>query len=96
MLIANPAAGLLLVKAAAPATAQAPAAAPTASLAPKSAGAEKPKKPKLSCTEETQTDSFIPNRVCRTHAQVVAERQAGRRDNYSVKVRLSTCQGVTC
>ena len=62
MLIAIAIAGRLLSQAAAPV----PAANPPVA-APKP---EKPKKPKLVCTEETATDSFISKRVCRTKDQI--------------------------
>ena len=90
MLIAVMAAGLLLAQAAAPAQ-PAPAAASKPATAP-----EKPKKPKLICESETRTDSSIPKRVCRTHEQIEAERQAGRAQTDAVQDRLRYCQGTAC
>ncbi len=89
MLIAATLAGVLLAQAAAPAV-------PPAVSTPAAAKAEKPKKPKMVCTEETSTDSFIPKRVCRTPEQVEAERRAGRQvadDGNDVYAR---CGGRPC
>ena len=89
MLIVIAAAGWLLAQSAAPpATTAAPPAA-TAAPAAAAAKPEKPKKPKLICTEETQTDTIIPRRVCRTPEQVEAERRAADR-------LMHTCQGPGC
>ncbi|WP_293905984.1 hypothetical protein [Phenylobacterium sp.] len=85
MLIAIAAAGLMLAQAAAP-------PATTATVAPVTAPApapDKPKKPKLICREETQTDSIIPRRVCRTPEQAAAEHEAAEK-------LLRNCQGPGC
>jgi hypothetical protein len=87
MLIAMALAGVLLAQAAAP------AATPVAQPAAAAAKAEKPKKPKMICTEETPTDSFISKRVCKTAEQVEAERKAGRGALDDTTDHLAQCHG---
>ena len=86
MLIVIAAAGWLLAQGAAAAS-PAPTATPAAS-AP-AAKPEKPKKPKLICQNETQTDTIIPRRVCRTPEQVEAEARSASR-------LLRSCEGPGC
>src|ERR1700741_2414214 len=71
------AAALALAQASTPAAAPASQPAAADQPAPK-AKAEKPKKPKMICTDEGETGSFITKRVCRTPEQIEAEGQASR------------------
>jgi hypothetical protein len=95
MLIVIAAAGVLLAQAAAPAQ-TAPASAPGPTPAAATAPPEKPKKPKLICTNETQISSFIPKRVCRTPEQIEAERAAADRITRRVADHGNVCQGEAC
>ena len=76
--------GLLLAQAAAPTAA--PAAVPAVAPAAKP---EKPEKPKLICTRETQTDTIIPRRVCRTPEQIEAQAR-------SAEKLMRSCEGPGC
>ena len=79
--------------------AEAPAAAPAAKPqpAPAAAKAEKPKKPKMICTDEPSTDSFIPKRVCRTAEQIESERTGGRQNLEDTNDHIAQCGGrPTC
>ena len=86
--LAIAAAGWLLAQGAAAAP-PAAAATPAASEAAPAAKPEKPKKPKLICQNETQTDTIIPRRVCRTPEQVAAEAKSAER-------LLRSCEGPGC
>lgn len=87
MLIAIAAAGWLLAQTAAAAP-PAMTATPASAAAP-AAKPEKPKKPKLVCETETQTDSIIPKRVCRTPEQI--EKQRRNADEI-----MRHCEGAGC
>lgn len=70
---------LVAVLAAGPAFAAEPAPKPEAAKPAKAAPAEpKDDSEKLICTREKSTDSFMSKRVCKTKAQIEAERQASR------------------
>jgi hypothetical protein len=76
--------------AATPVTQGSPApAAQAAAPPPAAAKPEKPKKPKLICTEEGQIGSLMTKRVCRTPEKVEADRR-------TVESQLGNCQGQGC
>lgn len=90
MLLAIALAGVLLAQATAP-----PAAAPAQAVNPAAvAKPEKPKKPKMICTDETPTESFISKRVCKTPEQVEAERKASRGALDDTTDHLAQCHGT--
>ena len=65
---------------AAPALAADTPTKPAAPADPKAAKTDKKPNPeeKLICTRETSTDSFLTKRVCRTKAQIEADRRAAQ------------------
>ena len=88
MLIAIAAAGWLLAQSAAVPPTTTVTAAPATPAAAAAAKPEKPKKPKLICTTETQTDTIIPRRICRTPEQIEAQRRNAE--------GIMRCEGITC
>jgi len=99
LIAATFAAGLLLAQAQAQAQVQlAPATQPASAAAAPAPAAkpEKPKKPKMFCTDETPVGSVISKRVCRTPEEAEAERAASRRNADNMLEHLSTCRGSNC
>ena len=89
------AAALALAQASTPAPSSTPQQA-TADQPASKAKLEKPKKPKMICTDEGETGSFLTKRVCRTPEQVEAERQASRRNADDTLDRSQLCRGSGC